>query len=100
MAEKVKVWFDPEGDFLEVQFRDCPGYMRETTHDALPGGSRAHVWIGIGGSGTFPFASQVTTMSAHPISAAARCAASKRQAPLLQIGELALRASRLCQRYA
>jgi hypothetical protein len=35
MAEKVKVWFDPEGDFLEVQFRDCPGYMRETTHNAL-----------------------------------------------------------------
>jgi hypothetical protein len=35
MAEKVKVWFDAEGDFLEVQFRDCPGYMRETTHDAL-----------------------------------------------------------------
>jgi Protein of unknown function (DUF2283) len=35
MAEKVKVWFDPEGDFLEVQFRDSPGYMRETTHDAL-----------------------------------------------------------------
>ena len=35
MAEKVKVWFDPEGDFLEVQFRDAPGYMRETSHDAL-----------------------------------------------------------------
>jgi hypothetical protein len=35
MAEKVKVWFDAEGDFLEVQFRDCPGCMRETTHAAL-----------------------------------------------------------------
>ena len=35
MADKVKVWFDPEGDFLEVQFRDAPGYMRETTHDAV-----------------------------------------------------------------
>lgn len=35
MAEKVKVWFDPEGDFLEVQFRDAPGYMRETAHDAV-----------------------------------------------------------------
>jgi hypothetical protein len=22
MADKVKVWFDPEGDFLEVQFGD------------------------------------------------------------------------------
>jgi hypothetical protein len=35
MAEKVKVWFDPEGDFLEVQVSDVPGYMRQTTHDAL-----------------------------------------------------------------
>ena len=35
MADKVKVWFDPEGDFLEVQFSDAPGYMRETAHDAL-----------------------------------------------------------------
>lgn len=35
MAEKVKVWFDPEGDSLEVQFSDAPGYMRETAHDAL-----------------------------------------------------------------
>jgi hypothetical protein len=36
MAEKkLKVWFDAEGDFLEVQFSDAPGYMRETTHDAV-----------------------------------------------------------------
>lgn len=35
MAEKVKVWFDAEGDFLEVRFSDAPGYMRETPHDAL-----------------------------------------------------------------
>lgn len=35
MAEKVKIWFDPEGDYLEVQFSDAPGYMRETTHDAV-----------------------------------------------------------------
>jgi hypothetical protein len=35
MADKVKVWFDPEGDFLEVQFADAPGYMRETAHDAI-----------------------------------------------------------------
>jgi hypothetical protein len=26
MAEKVKVWFDPEGDFLEVRFSDAPGF--------------------------------------------------------------------------
>jgi uncharacterized protein YuzE len=35
MAEKVKVWFDPEGDFLEVRFSDAPGHMRETEHEAL-----------------------------------------------------------------
>jgi len=35
MAEKVKVWYDAEGDFLEVQFREAPGYMRETAHDAV-----------------------------------------------------------------
>ena len=35
MAEKVKVWFDPEGDFLEVRFSDTPGFMRGTAHDAL-----------------------------------------------------------------
>ena len=35
MAKKVKVWFDPEGDFLKVRFSDAAGYMRETAHDAL-----------------------------------------------------------------
>jgi hypothetical protein len=29
MAEKVKVWFDPEGDFLEVRFSDAPRFMRD-----------------------------------------------------------------------
>ncbi|MDH4361037.1 MAG: hypothetical protein OEW33_09940 [Nitrospirota bacterium] len=28
MAEKVKVWFDAEGNFLEVQFKDAAGFMR------------------------------------------------------------------------
>ena len=35
MADKVKVWFDAERDFLEVRFSDATGFMRETTHDAL-----------------------------------------------------------------
>ncbi len=35
MAQKVKVWFDREGDLLEVLFSDEPGYMRETAHDAI-----------------------------------------------------------------
>ncbi len=33
MAERVKVWFDPEADFLEVVFSDAPGYMRETENE-------------------------------------------------------------------
>lgn len=35
MAEKVKVWFDTEGDFLEVRFSDAAGYMKETDNDAV-----------------------------------------------------------------
>ncbi len=35
MAQQVKVWFDSEGDFLEVTFSDAPGYMRETENDAV-----------------------------------------------------------------
>lgn len=35
MAQKVKIWFDPEGDFLEVLFSDKPGFMRDTNNDAV-----------------------------------------------------------------
>jgi len=35
MADKVKVWFDAEADYLEVQFREGSGYMKETAHDAV-----------------------------------------------------------------
>jgi len=35
MAQQVKVWFDAEGDFLEVRFSDNPGFMRETKNDAV-----------------------------------------------------------------
>ena len=35
MADKVKVWFDAEADFLEVRFSDVAGYERETKHDAV-----------------------------------------------------------------
>jgi uncharacterized protein YuzE len=35
MADKVKVWFDAEADFLEVRFSDAAGYMKETNHDAV-----------------------------------------------------------------
>jgi uncharacterized protein YuzE len=35
MAEKVKVWFDGEADYLEVRFSDAPGYQKKTRHDAV-----------------------------------------------------------------
>lgn len=35
MSQAVKIWFDAEGDFLEVLFSDKPGFMRETNHDAV-----------------------------------------------------------------
>ena len=35
MAHNIKIWFDPEADFLEVLFSDAPGYMRETDQDAI-----------------------------------------------------------------
>ncbi|MBI5142435.1 MAG: DUF2283 domain-containing protein [Nitrospirae bacterium] len=33
MADKLKVWFDAEADFLEVRFSDAAGYEKETSHD-------------------------------------------------------------------
>ena len=35
MAEKIRVWFDTEADYLEVRFAVSPGYMKETRHDAV-----------------------------------------------------------------
>ncbi len=35
MAQKVKVWYDAEGDFMEVAFSDEAGSMRETANDAV-----------------------------------------------------------------
>jgi hypothetical protein len=35
MANKLKVWFDPEADFHEVRFSDAAGYEKETNHDAV-----------------------------------------------------------------
>ncbi len=33
--QKVTIWYDPEGDFLEVLFSDKPGSMRATDNDAV-----------------------------------------------------------------
>lgn len=35
MADKIKVWFDAEGDFLEVRFSDTAGHQKATAHDAV-----------------------------------------------------------------
>lgn len=36
MAEKkVRIWYDPECDYLEVTFDQKPGYFRETSSDQV-----------------------------------------------------------------
>ncbi len=35
MAQQIKVWYDPEGDFLEVLFSNKAGYMKGTNNDAV-----------------------------------------------------------------
>ena len=36
MAERVvKMWFDPEADFLEVTFEQKAGYFRDTDNEAV-----------------------------------------------------------------
>ena len=35
MADKIKIWFDAEADFLEVRFSAAPGYEKETQHEAV-----------------------------------------------------------------
>jgi len=35
MASKIKIWYDREGDFLEVLFSEKPGYMQVTNHDSI-----------------------------------------------------------------
>jgi uncharacterized protein YuzE len=35
MGEEVKVWYDREGDYLEVLFDTKKGYFQETENDAV-----------------------------------------------------------------
>ncbi|MBA7525282.1 hypothetical protein ES705_17433 [subsurface metagenome] len=35
MGKEIKVWYDSEGDFLEVVFERKTGYFRETENDAV-----------------------------------------------------------------
>jgi hypothetical protein len=33
--KRVRIWYDPEGDYLEVMFEQRPGYFRETQSDQV-----------------------------------------------------------------
>ena len=35
MGEEIKVWYDQEGDYLEVIFKRKNGFFRETENDAV-----------------------------------------------------------------
>jgi uncharacterized protein YuzE len=35
MGKEVKIWYDAEGDYLEVLFDRKAGYFRETENDAV-----------------------------------------------------------------
>ncbi len=35
MAKEIKIWYDKEGDYLEVLFERKAGYFRETENDAV-----------------------------------------------------------------
>ena len=35
MNKEVKIWYDKEGDFLEVLFEKKKGYFKETDNDAV-----------------------------------------------------------------
>ncbi|MEW6104174.1 MAG: DUF2283 domain-containing protein [bacterium] len=35
MGKEVKIWYDTEGDYLEVLFERKAGYFKETENDAV-----------------------------------------------------------------
>ncbi|MDO8614588.1 MAG: DUF2283 domain-containing protein [Dehalococcoidia bacterium] len=35
MDEKIRIWYDPEGDYLEITLRNAPGFFRETSLDQV-----------------------------------------------------------------
>ena len=35
MGRKIKIWYDKEGDYIEVLFERKAGYFRETENDAV-----------------------------------------------------------------
>ena len=35
MGKAIKIWYDPEGDYLEVIFERKAGYFKQTENDAI-----------------------------------------------------------------
>ena len=35
MGKEIKIWYDKEGDYLEVLFEKKAGYFKETQNDAV-----------------------------------------------------------------
>jgi len=35
MAKEIKIWYDKEGDYIEILFELKKGYFRETENDAV-----------------------------------------------------------------
>jgi len=35
MGKQIKIWYDKEGDYLEVLFEQKKGYFKETENDAV-----------------------------------------------------------------
>jgi uncharacterized protein YuzE len=35
MGKEIRIWYDKEGDYLEVLFERKAGYFRETAYDAV-----------------------------------------------------------------
>jgi uncharacterized protein YuzE len=35
MDETIKIWYDPEGDYLEIILRNAPGYFVDTELDQI-----------------------------------------------------------------
>ncbi len=35
MEKEIRIWFDKEGDYLEVLFENKEGYFKETDNDAI-----------------------------------------------------------------
>lgn len=33
MASMIQIWYDQEGDFLEITFREAKGYLQEISED-------------------------------------------------------------------